>query len=143
MRNRLFTLVSCLTMVTCAMAKPIDASKALALAQSFGHKAATSGLMRSMAANDKMNIVYKANKPTGNNAYYYVAEARNGGYVIVSGEDRTQSIIGFVDGERFELNDLPDNMRYWLGEFARQVDFRVTCKSVWIDILNLLSFRSL
>ena len=123
MRNRLFTLVSCLTMATCAMAKPIDASKALALAQSFGHKAAMSGLMRSMAANDKMNIVYKANKPTGNNAYYYVAEARNGGYVIVSGEDRTQSIIGFVDGERFEMNNLPDNMRYWLGAFARQVDF--------------------
>ena len=28
-------------------------------------------------------------------------------------------------------------------QIAEREFFRVTCKSVWIDILNLLSFRSL
>lgn len=105
------------------MAKPVDAGTALSIAQNFGIKAAASGMMRSMAHGNRMNIVYKAEKPAGRDAYYYVAQAANGGYVIVSGEDRTQSVIGFVDGERFDAADIPDNMRYWLQEFARQVDY--------------------
>ena len=123
MNKRFFTLTACMAMAACIMAKPVDASKALELAQTFSNKAAARGMMRSASATGKMSIVYKANKLSGNDAYYYVAEARNGGYIIVSGEDRTQSIIGFVDGERFDAANMPENMRYWLGEFERQVDF--------------------
>ena len=46
-----------------------------------------------------------------NEAYYYVFNAGNdNGYVIISGDDRTESVLGYVDKGSFDPNNIPENM---------------------------------
>lgn len=106
-----------------SFANPIDEGQALDIATQFGRKAEAGSKLRSFAERNHLDIVYKADRNAGKDAYYYVAQSRFGGYIIVSGEDRTAGVLGFVDSGSFDINDIPDNMRYWLGEFARQVDY--------------------
>ena len=57
-------------------------------------------------------------------AYYYVFNAGNdGGYVIVSGDDRVEPILGYVDKGSFDPNNIPENMRSWLQLYADQIKF--------------------
>ena len=106
-----------------SFANPIDKGQALDIAAQFGKKVVAGSKLRSFADRKHIDIVYKADRNAGKDAYYYVAQSRGGGYIIVSGEDRTAGVLGFVDSGSFDINDIPDNMRYWLGEFARQVDY--------------------
>ena len=46
--------------------------------------------------------------------YYVFSRGEGKGYVIVSGDDRTQAVIGYTDEGDFDYNQLPDNMRHWL-----------------------------
>ena len=47
--------------------------------------------------------------------------AGDNGFVIVSGDDRTEEILGYVEGGRFDVNSLPSNMRFWLQMYADQI----------------------
>ena len=44
-----------------------------------------------------------------------------GGYVIVSPDDRTEAILGFSDSGHLDLNNIPDNMREWLQGYANEI----------------------
>ena len=58
--------------------------------------------------------------------YYYVFNAGgNGGYVIVSGDDRTEPILGYVEQGSFDLDNIPENMRSWLQSYADQIKYIV------------------
>jgi len=55
-------------------------------------------------------------------AYYYVFNTTGGnGYVIVSGDNRTTQILGYVDSGTFDENNLPTNMKAWLDGYAQQI----------------------
>ena len=59
-------------------------------------------------------------------AYYYVFNAGNdGGYVIVSGDDRIEPILGYVDHGSFDPDNIPENMRSWLQLYADQIKYVV------------------
>ncbi|MBQ7526488.1 MAG: C10 family peptidase [Bacteroidaceae bacterium] len=56
--------------------------------------------------------------------YYYVFNAGDdGGYVIVSGDDRVEPILGYVDRGTFDPENIPENMRSWLQLYADQIKF--------------------
>ena len=56
-------------------------------------------------------------------AAYYVFNAADGqGYVIVSGDDRTEPILGYVDRGSYDESSMPENMRAWLEGYARQIE---------------------
>ena len=60
----------------------------------------------------------------GENAYYYVFNAGNdGGYVIVSGDDRVEPILGYVEQGYFDPDNIPDNMRSWLQQYADEIKY--------------------
>ena len=58
----------------------------------------------------------------GQNAYY-IFNADNGGFVIVSGDDRTEEILGYSDKGEFTTEDMPENLRAWLGSYADQIAY--------------------
>ena len=61
---------------------------------------------------------------TDDEAYYYVFNAGNdGGYVIVSGDDRTEPILGYVDQGTFDPDNIPENMRSWLQGYADEIKY--------------------
>ncbi len=67
------------------------------------------------------------------NAYYYVFNAGNdNGYVIVSGDDRTDQILGYVDKGSFNEESIPENMRSWLQFYADEIN-RLDEKGVTLE----------
>ena len=58
----------------------------------------------------------------GMSAPLYVFNAPQGkGFVIVSGDDRAESILGYVDEGEFDEKEMPANMRAWLDGYVGQI----------------------
>ena len=106
------------------MAEPVGKQAALYTAQSY-----------MLAKGKVINSVQKpfkaarnaASQATGaDEAYYYVFNAGgDNGYVIVSGDDRTEPILGYVDHGSFDPENIPENMRSWLQLYADQIKYIV------------------
>lgn len=53
---------------------------------------------------------------------YYVYQRNGGGFVIVSGDDAVQPVLGYSYDGFFPSDDLPVNVRWWLSEIADGID---------------------
>lgn len=53
--------------------------------------------------------------------YYVFNDADNAGFVIVSGEEGTEAILGYSDEGTFDAGRMPDNVRAWLDGYAEQI----------------------
>ena len=53
--------------------------------------------------------------------YIFNAEGKNG-FVIISGDNRTPSILGYAEQGSLEEDQMPDNMKWWLDNLARQIE---------------------
>ena len=76
-------------------------------------------------ANDVKMSVRKARKAASDEqAYYYVFNAgEKRGFVVVSGDDRTESILGYADKGEITEENMPANMRAWLQGYADQIEW--------------------
>ena len=123
MKRLLLSLLPlCLAMT--AMAEPIGKQAALFTAQSY---MLAKGKTISNA-DSPVRSARKANAQAAGDAeaYYYVFNAGNdGGYVIVSGDDRTEPILGYVEHGTFDPDNIPENMRSWLQLYADQIKYIV------------------
>jgi hypothetical protein len=64
-----------------------------------------------------------ATLPMGEKAPFYIINIGDQqGFVIVSGDDRTNPILGYSDEGAFDANRMPANMRYWLDCYAQQLN---------------------
>lgn len=54
---------------------------------------------------------------------YVFGNSDNDGYLILSADDRTPALLGYSDSGSFDTSSLPDNMRWWLDEYARQIAY--------------------
>ena len=55
---------------------------------------------------------------------FYVFNYDGGGYVIVAGDDRAEEILGYGDGT-LDMNRIPANMKWWLGQYKEQIEFLI------------------
>lgn len=53
--------------------------------------------------------------------HLYLYNIDQGGFVIVSGDDRTRTVLGYSRHGRLDAATLPDNLRYWLDEYEKQI----------------------
>ncbi len=104
-------------------AEPVGKQAALYTAQNF-----------MLAKGKQINAVQKpfkaprkgAQTTSEEEAYYFVFNAgNNGGYVIVSGDDRTEPILGYVEEGSFDPENIPENMRSWLQGYADEIKYIV------------------
>ena len=59
--------------------------------------------------------------------YYYIYNiGEDGGFVMVSGDDRVDAVIGYGLSGAFDPNKIPANMAGWFKEYERQIDFART-----------------
>jgi hypothetical protein len=77
--------------------------------------------------NGNGNATMRAAKASANETiYFYVFGGENNeGFVIVSGDDRVVPVLGYSDTNGFSAEDMPDNLKWWLGEYARQIQFAI------------------
>ena len=61
------------------------------------------------------------NSTRADQSVYYIFNS-NQGFVIVSGDDRAQQILAYGD-RPLDMNRIPENMRFWLGTYKKQLEF--------------------
>lgn len=112
MKNLLLTLLTVMVSVT-MNAEHISKQKALQKARQFmPGKCFTVANSRSMA---------RGSVSQTDEAELYILNADDGGFVIVSGDDRTVPILGYSDQGEFRTDDMPDNVRSWLESYVEQI----------------------
>ena len=77
----------------------------------------------SAAKGDILTCVYpKSTKSDGFVPYYIFNVGEGNGFVIVSGDDNTMHrVLAYSETGSFDMENLPDNVRYWLGYYEEQV----------------------
>ena len=103
-----------------AIAAPVDATSAKEKAAAFLKKQAQHSTNSRRAAALRNPQLTEA-QAFGNALHVFNVGGDNG-FVIVSGDDRTEEILGYVDGGTFDYNNIPDNMRFWLQMYADQIN---------------------
>ena len=57
-------------------------------------------------------------------AYLYVFNYDNG-FVVMAADDRAYPVLGYGEDDIFDINNIPDGMRYYLGYYGRQIQFAI------------------
>ncbi|MBR5052854.1 MAG: C10 family peptidase [Bacteroidaceae bacterium] len=83
----------------------------------FGRPRKAQGVMPQLTMQSKVSGLYVFNVEN------------NGGFVIVSNDDRTHPILGFSESGNLDVNNIPDNMKAWLQGYADEI--------AWLKSLNL------
>ena len=72
-----------------------------------------------------MSVDHKAARRaagTDETAYYYVFNVgQNKGFVVMSGDDRTEAVLGYADSGEVDIDHMPDNMKAWLQGYVEQM----------------------
>ena len=111
MKKILLTLVAFMAMVA-VNAEQISKQQALQKAQQF-MPGKQFGEARSFARSDN---------PSEGEPFYVFNADDNGGFVIVSGDDRTMEILGYSTTGTLDVRQMPDNLKWWLDSYARQIE---------------------
>ena len=117
MRQLFFVALFLLTVVI-GLALPVNQQQAQQRASEFLRQQRPGVTLNSIPASAP-----RMRASSQNNASYYIFNTQgNKGYVIVSGDDRTTSILGYTDQGSFDPNNVPANMKAWLEGYAEQID---------------------
>ena len=100
-------------------ANPVSRSQALKEAKSF---LATKGVEMN-TSEAAYRAPRKANAQEGESSYYYIFNVGNDeGFVIVSGDDRTEQILGYSDSGSFDEENMPEPLKEWLDGYAKEME---------------------
>ena len=58
---------------------------------------------------------------TAETTYYIFNKGVGNGFVIVSGDDEVEPVLGYCDSGEFDYEQMPPNMREWLDDYDRQI----------------------
>jgi hypothetical protein len=109
-----------LLMVITVNADPITRQNAQQMAKSFFARKGVSMPASSLAAKAPRKDVTVKDA----DSYYYIFNAgENKGFVVVSGSDRTEQILGYTDSGNFDADSIPDNMKAWLQGYADEIRY--------------------
>ena len=103
------------------MAADVSVSMARSSAQRFLASHAAKGGFNAAAPTVKW--VHQEMNPTRTNqaAYYVVNTDR--GFVVVAGDDRAQEILAYSSRPLDDMNNLPENMKFWLDCYKQQMEY--------------------
>ncbi len=123
--RRIQTLVLVFSLFTSLMASPVKPPSAFRKAQSF-----VSGKKDTFHA-DKVSLAYiSKNETLADDALFYVYNiGADNGFVIIAGDDRTAPVLGYSDHGAFSLEDMPENLRFWL-DYYKEAMSQVVRKNI-------------
>ena len=110
--KHVFLLIAALLLGREANAENIGQSEALQKAKAFLQK-----------RNKTVSLDNKATRQASDEQAYYAFNSNEGGFVIVSGSDRTDAVIGYSDSGTFDEDNMPSNLKAWLDEYKRQIEY--------------------
>lgn len=114
--KKLLGMLVCLMVCYMMTAAPVDKATALQSATSFMQQKGWNVSKQPRLA------PRKAKAQAAEKNYVYLFNSDNG-FVIVSGDDQTEPILGYVEGAQFNEDEMPENMKWWIGEYERQIKY--------------------
>ena len=99
-----------------ASAKRVTEQQAMKSAQQF-----MKGKTFNMATSTRRTIIMDGQ--TEQIPAFYIFNAEEGGYAIVSGDDNTAPILGYSETGRLDMSNLPEHIQAWLDGYAEQIAF--------------------
>lgn len=116
--KKLFTLVAALVVLAGQIfAAPVDVNTA----KELGVKYLKNNVLSAKDIADAQ-LVYTLSSDD-DVPYLYVFNHENG-FVIVAADDRAYPILGYGEGV-FDVNNIPDGLRYYLGFYGRQIQYAI------------------
>lgn len=116
--KKLFTLVAALVVLAGQIfAAPVDVNTA----KELGVKYLKNNVLLAKDIADAQ-LVYTLSSDD-DVPYLYVFNHENG-FVIVAADDRAYPILGYGEGV-FDVNNIPDGLRYYLGFYGRQIQYAI------------------
>ena len=96
-------------------AAPVSESAARVIAAQFMAKKQLGNIS---TATPRMLRGKATNQPA---LYVFNTEKAGCGWVIVSGDDRTQQVLGYSDSGTYDENNIPENMQWWLSQYVEEI----------------------
>ena len=118
MKKQLLLIVG-LIITTTLFAAPVSKENAQKSALSFLKENA--GNMKFAASTLNSTQLKAVEVENAADAYYIFNIGDNQGFVIVSADDRTESILGYSYHGSFDPQNVPSNMQAWLDGYARTI----------------------
>ena len=106
-------------------ASPRSVSEAEALAADFLQRhpalSSPSGASRVVSAN-ALTLAHTHLQSDATTPAVYVFSRANEGFVLVSADDQSRSILGYADEGVFRTDDIPANVRFWLDMYSHEIE---------------------
>ena len=119
MRKILFLALSLLAVTT--VAAPVTPSQAQQAASKFMKEHQSGVSVKSTPAMSTPRIMANGQPSTQQSSYYIFNTVGDKGFVIVSGDDRTTSILGYTDSGNLDPAHMPANMKAWLENYSKEI----------------------
>ena len=129
--KRLLALVFLMQTVLLAFAGQVDLPKAQAIAQHFMLQHRAHGRMMASQATDVRLAYQQMGSIRVSQPVYYVFNSERG-FVIVAGDDRAQEILAY-GSQPLDMNMIPENMKFWLGYYQKQMEVMIKDQEVKVD----------
>lgn len=119
--RKLFLLVTLLMTVIQVSAADVSLATAQAKAVNYLQNMAKDKRLAALPANGVKLLHIESNSTRAAQAVYYIFNSDRG-FVIVSGDDRAQTILAHGD-RPLDLKRMPDNMKFWLSTYKKQLEY--------------------
>ena len=129
--KRIFTfLLVAFTFISLSYAKKVDVNTAKIVGQQFMITKAVTGPVMSISNVSLSYTSYATNALKASSAeaavnYYVFNVNSNQGFVIVSGDDIVEPILGYSNQKSFDANKIPAHVAAWLKVYEDQIRFAV------------------
>ena len=120
MRKKILLLMMAVVMAASTQAAQVTATQALNIAQQFFNQSPTKF---SAGSGGALKLAHEGRSVSGAPDYYVFTRGTDGGFVVVSGEDRVQPVWGYCDHGTFDFDKMPSNVKCWFDEYQRQMQF--------------------
>jgi len=128
MKRLLFIILMFVSIINFTNAKNRTANEALTIANSF-LKTSTPLLKSQTVSNSSLKLIYTELAPNQQDEalFYIFNRGSDSGFVIVSGDDRANTILGYSDTGNFSTDNMPENLKFWLNNY--KTDLQLLKKS--------------
>ena len=120
MRKKIRLLMMAVLLSASTQAAEVTVDQALNIAHNFVNHGTNTFRADKGGA---LKLAYEARSLTGCPDYYVFTRGNDGGFVVVSGEDRVQPVWGYCDHGTFDYGKMPVHVKWWFGEYQRQMQF--------------------
>ena len=84
---------------------------------------ASSVIPATRSAGNLNQLVYTSRTPQGQPAVYVFGNSNADGALFLSADDVAAPVLGYADSGRFDVQEIPASLKYWLEQYGRQIQY--------------------